>query len=321
VVRPDATPASGGVAILLSTYNGEPFLVEQLASLQAQTIGDWVLYWRDDGSTDATPHMMTEFLATLGSGRFVVVPSDGRVGAGESFLRLLRIAAIDGCEAVAFADQDDVWLPEKLARGMAALSKVPAATPALYCARQVLVDAGLRRIAESATVRHPPAFPAALTQNIATGCTVMMNRAAAGLVAASRAPGATLHDWWSYLMVAAAGGRVLFDATPVVLYRQHEGNAMGAPATLLQRALAALRRGPASFMNVFLQNIAALADQPGLISPAAKAEVAAITHALDGGALRRCAVLRMRGLRRQTWTETMLFRLWFMLHQQRCRPE
>jgi hypothetical protein len=74
-------------------------------------------------------------------------------------------------------------------------------------------------------------------------------------------------------------------------------------------------------MNVFLQNIAALADQPGLISPAANAEVAAITHALDGGALRRCAVLRMRGLRRQTWTETMLFRLWFMLHQQRCRPE
>ena len=91
----------------------------------------------------------------------------------------------------------------------------------------------------------------ALTQNVATGCTVMLNRAAADLIAASRAPGATLHDWWSYLMVSAAGGRVLFDAAPVVLYRQHEANALGAPASFPQRALAALRRGPATFMNGF----------------------------------------------------------------------
>jgi Glycosyl transferase family 2 len=313
-MRPDATLASGRVAILLSTYNGEQFLREQLASLQAQTVGDWALYWRDDGSTDATPRVMAEFLATLGSGRSVAVPGDSRVGAAESFLRLLRIAASDGCEVVAFADQDDVWLPEKLARGLAALNEVPATTPALYCARQVLVDAELRRIAESAMVRRSLAFPAALTQNIATGCTVMLNRAAANLIAASRAPSATLHDWWSYLLVSAAGGRVLFDATPVVLYRQHAANTLGAPATLVQRGLAALHRGPASFMNVFLQNIAALGDQPELISSAASAQVATIAHALDGGAIQRCAALRMPGLRRQTWPETMLFRLWFLLH-------
>ncbi len=171
----------------------------------------------------------------------------------------------------------------------------------------------------SAMVRHPPAFPAALTQNVATGCTVMVNRAAADLIAASRAPGATLHDWWSYLMVSAAGGRVLFDATPVVLYRQHEANALGAPATFPQRALAALRRGPASFMNVFAQNIAALEDQSELIAGTASAQVAAIARAMDGSAMQRCAVLRMRGLRRQTWPETMLFRVWFMLHSTRYR--
>jgi glycosyltransferase involved in cell wall biosynthesis len=307
-------PASGRVAILLSTYNGEQFLGEQLASLQAQTVRDWVLYWRDDSSTDATPRIMTEFLATLGSGRSVIVPTDGRVGAAESFLRLLRLAAADGYDAVAFADQDDVWMPEKLARGLAALNEVPATTPALYCARQVLVDAELRRIGESPMVRRSLAFPAALTQNIATGCTVMLNRAAAGLIAASRAPGATLHDWWSYLLVSAAGGPVLFDATSVVLYRQHAANTLGAPATLVQRGVAAMRRGPASFMNVFLQNIAALGDQPELISSAASAQVAAIAHALDSGAMQRCAALRMPGLRRQTWPETMLFRLWFLLH-------
>jgi hypothetical protein len=302
------------VAILLSTYNGERFLTEQLTSLQAQTIRDWVLYWRDDGSTDDTPRIMTEFIARLGAGRSVVVPSDGRVEASESFLRLLRAADADGCAFAAFADQDDVWLPEKVARGLTALGEVPAGTSALYCARQVLVDAGLRRVALSPIVREPPAFPAALTQNVATGCTVMLNRAGIRLIAASRAPGGTLHDWWCYLVVAAAGGRLMFDATPVVLYRQHGTNMVGAPSSLLRRGFAALLRGPRSFMDVFRQNVAALSDQPELISPEARTQVAAIARALNGGRMRRCAVLRMRGLRRQTWPETMLFRLWFMLH-------
>jgi hypothetical protein len=214
---------------------------------------------------------------------------------------------------VAFADQDDVWLPEKLARGLQALIAVPRDIPALYCARQVLVDATLRRIAESPTIRQRPAFPAALTQNIATGCTLMLNRAAAVLIAASKAPNGTLHDWWSYLVVAAAGGQLLFDPTPVVLYRQHAANMVGAPSSMLQRGVAALRRGPDSFMQVFRHNVAALAAQPELLSPPARAQITTIARALDGGVLRRCGMLRMRGLRRQTWPETMLFRLWFML--------
>jgi hypothetical protein len=314
VTAPKEAPAARRVAILLSTYNGEEFLTEQLASLQAQSFRNWLLYWRDDGSTDATPRIMAEFIDLLGAGRTIVVPGDGRVGASESFLRLLRAAHADGCEFAAFADQDDVWLPEKIARGLAALGEVPAATPALYCARQVLVDVGLRRIALSPIVRNPPAFPAALTQNVATGCTVMLNQAAISLIAASRAPGGTLHDWWCYLVVAAAGGRLMFDATPVVLYRQHGANMVGAPSSLLRRGFAALLRGPRSFMGVFQQNVAALSDQPELISPEARAQVAAIARALNGGRMRRCAALRMRGLRRQTWPETMVFRLWFMLH-------
>jgi hypothetical protein len=65
---------------------------------------------------------------------------------------------------------------------------------------------------------------------------------------------------------------------------------------------------------VFRQNIAALADQPELISAGASQQVAAIARDLNGGAMQRWAVLRMRGLTRQTWPETMLFRLWFILH-------
>jgi len=313
MAAPSEAPGAGRVAILLSTYDGERFLGEQLASLQEQTVRDWRLYWRDDGSEDATPRLMAEFISMLGPERAVVVPSEGRVGACESFLRLLRAARADGNDIVSFCDQDDVWLPEKLARGIAALQGTEAGTPALYCARQVLVDADLRRIALSAALRRVPRFPAALAQNIATGCTLMLNRAAIELVAASRAPGTTLHDWWCYLLVSAAGGALLFDATPVVLYRQHDGNMVGAPPWFWQRGLAALRRGPHSFIDVLRRNVAALAEQPQLISAAAREQVAAIADALDGGMLRRLSVLRMPGLSRQTWSETMVFRLWFVL--------
>src|SRR5205823_6058969 len=114
-----------------------------------------------------------------------------------------------------------VWLPDKLARGYAALAEVPPAVPGLSCARQILVDERLRPLGLSPRISREAGFPAALTQNIATGCTVMLNPAAAGLVAASHPPPSTWHDWWSYLTVAAAGGRILVDDAPSVLYRQH----------------------------------------------------------------------------------------------------
>ena len=186
--------------------------------------------------------------------------------------------------------------------------------PALYFARQQLVDAGLRPIGLPPPLRRPPGFPAALTQNLATGCTLMLNRAAAELVAASTAPAAANHDWWCYLVVAGAGGRLLSDATPTVLYhRQHAGNVVGAPASLLSRGLAALRRGPDGFMNILRQNVFALADQPHLLAPAAAAQAMAIARALRGGPLDRWRALRLPGLRRQTWQETLVFRLWFLL--------
>ena len=197
------------VAILLSTYNGAPFLSEQLHSLLAQTHRDWVLYWRDDGSSDGTQEIARCFLAGLPTERAVILPQDGRVGSTESFLRLLRTAVAAGHAAFAFADQDDIWLPEKLARGIAALRQVADDMPALYCARQMLVDARLHPIALSRPVRRRPGFPAALTQNIATGCTMLLNPVAAALVGRSQPPAASMHDWWCYLLVCRrrrAGG-------------------------------------------------------------------------------------------------------------------
>lgn len=302
------------VAVLLSTYNGARFLAEQLDSLLTQSHRDWVLFWRDDGSTDETRAIMRGFAAGAGEGRCVEVGEGERLGPTRSFIAVLRAALAAGFEAFAFADQDDVWLPEKLARGAAALGRAGWERPALYCARQVFVDERLAPIGLSCRVRRAPAFPAALTQNIATGCTVVMNRRAAELVARSQPPSASFHDWWTYLLVAAADGAVLIDDTPAVLYRQHGRNLVGASKSTLRRAVAAMRRGPAVFMNVFRQQVTALAEQPDLLSPRARVEVSAVAAALRGGVRDRLRVLRLaRDLRRQSWPETMVFRAWFLL--------
>jgi hypothetical protein len=309
--------ARGHVRILLATDNGAAFLPDQLASLRAQTHADWSLLWRDDGSSDATAAVMARFAAELGPARCArLAQPAGRLGARESFLALLRAAApaLGAHDAAAFADQDDVWLPQKLARGLAALGRVPPGVPALACARYILVDAALAPLGESPALRHPPGFPAALAQNVATGCTILLNRAAARLIAASRAPAGTLHDWWSYLLVAAADGAVLMDETPQVLYRQHGANAVGAPASLPGRALGALRRGPGQFMRLLRAHLDALAAQPGLMTEPAAATVARLRAALAGGAWQRLAALRTPGLRRQGALETLIFRLWVLLY-------
>jgi hypothetical protein len=141
---------------------------------------------------------------------------------------------------------------------MAALGACDPARPALYCTRLRLVDARLRPLGLSAAWRRPGGFPAALTQNIATGCTMLLNREAARRVAVSAPPAGTLHDWWSYLVVTAGGGALLRDETPSVLYRQHGGNAVGVAASLPARAAAALRRGPRAFMGLLAAHVAAL---------------------------------------------------------------
>ena len=309
---PDASlpDASVKVAIVLSTLNGAAFLPEQLSSFVAQQGVAWSLYWRDDGSADESVMTMEAFEAGEGAGRSVRVDTARHVGVTGSYMALLRAAVADGAGVVAFSDQDDVWLPEKLLRAMTQLGEADG--PALYCSRQVLVDEGLRRLTDSAPIRVRPGFAAALTQNIATGCTVVLNAAAAALVARSVPPPPSLHDWWSYLVVAAAGGRIVADEQPTVLYRQHTANAVGAPLSTRRRAVAAMRRGPGAFMKVFRAQVAALQAQPDLLSPEASRVVAAVAKGLAGTPAARLWALRI-GMRRQTWAETMLFRCWFLI--------
>jgi hypothetical protein len=297
------------VTILLSTYNGARYLAEQLASLQAQRYDNWRLLWRDDGSSDATVAMMRDFTVSMGPERCVELEDSGpHYGAAESFLRLLNAAAAE--PFIAFADQDDVWLPDKLQNAVMQI-EAAGAGPVLYCARQFLVNHALRNHRLSAAHR-PTGFPACLTQNIANGNTVVMNRQAACLVASIKAPAATVHDWWSYIVVSAYGGTVIFDPEPQVLYRLHKHNMIGRAQPLPGRAMAALQRGPYVFMTTMRHHASALAAARAMLPPATRADLALVETALAGSARSRLGALRCPRFRRGSRLENLLFRYWFM---------
>lgn len=303
--------AEKNVTILLSVFNGERFLPDQLASLLAQTHRSWQLYWRDDGSADRSAALLRVFGSSLEKNRIVEIAGPGgRIGVLRSYFALL--AAAPSGATVAFADQDDVWLPEKLSRGLAALATVPEAVPALYCARQMLVDVNLARIGLSPAFTRPPGFPAALAQNIVTGCTAILNWSGASILAKSLPPAETLHDWWSYLVIAAAGGNIVTDSEPALLYRQHGNNLTGAQRSRLKRMVNGLRRGPRPFMSILRQHVASLGATPELLSRDAAQSLAVVAAALGAPPWRRLHALALAGLIRQTSLETALFRLWFL---------
>ncbi len=301
------------MSVLLSTFDGARFLPQQLDSLLRQSFGRWTLLWRDDGSSDDTVPIMRAFAQAAGPDRCrTAAGTTAHLGIAGSFLTLLR--QVPPGTIAAFADQDDIWLPEKLQRGADALAAGPPDRPALYFARQQLVDEALAPLGLSPFRGQPITFPAALTQNVATGCTVMLNPAAVALVAASDPPDGTLHDWWSYLVVSAAGGRLVADPTPVMLYRQHRRNAVGAPHSTLRRGLMALQRGPDEFMHLFRRHVAGLVAYRHALSAPAVDDLLALQRALAGGPLARLrALARTRCLLRQTRIETLLFRLWFLI--------
>jgi len=254
-------------AILIATYNGGPFLGEQLCSLEAQSEADWILVARDDLSTDATSIILDQFAARSRPRRLVrLVSGPARLGALGNFLTLLKHAP--PAHSYAFCDQDDVWLPEKLSRAVHALASEPEDLPVLYCARQQIVDGALRELCLSPDLNRRPSLQNALVQNIATGCTIVMNEAARRAVLAAQPPSGTLHDWWSYLVVTAVGGHVVFDPHPVILYRQHGANAVGAVPSMVTRAAKAARRGPNTFMQVFMAHVEALLRHPDLTAEA-----------------------------------------------------
>ncbi len=96
----------------------------------------------------------------------------------------------------------------------------------MYCSRLEYVDESLRHLGYS-RIPSRMGFSNALVENVATGCTIVLNRQARNLITQNFPRHALLHDWWSYLVISAFG-KVDFDPRPAIKYRQHSNNRVGA---------------------------------------------------------------------------------------------
>lgn len=223
------------VFVLLSTYNGEKYLKEQLDSLFCQKGCQVQLLIRDDGSTDATKEIIRQYQNGLFRDRILLLEEGKNIGVIQSFFWLMHKAEELPYGYYALADQDDIWMPDKLLAALLALKSKEAGRGAcLYtCALQPVDENGKEL---QAGIRYPkmrPAFGNALVENICTGCTCVMNRDMLLLLSGKTPKFTVMHDFWLYLL-ASAFGKIIYDKTPHVLYRQHGNNSVGMASTVFE---------------------------------------------------------------------------------------
>ncbi|MCX6498865.1 MAG: glycosyltransferase [Arthrobacter sp.] len=243
----DAAVDFGRVEVLLATRDSGRFLGELLDSLATQSFRDFHLVVSDDCSQDDTLAILEAAGPRFAHPPEVIVRTTPSGSACANFAGMLAQTRAD---YVFLADHDDVWLPEKISRGLDRMrtleSEIGRETPILIHGDLTPVNAAGEVISTSfwAFKAITPAYGAklntALMHPTVTGCAAVMNRA---LVAQTGAipSGAVMHDWWINL-VAASFGHVDWDPAPQILYRIHGDNASNPKVTSITRALSQRRR-------------------------------------------------------------------------------
>jgi len=275
------------IAILLSTYNGTKYLEEQLDSILNQTYSNYVIVARDDGSYDDTIQLLNKYAKKF-TDKFHLLEQDLlNLGASDSFSYLIEYVLENkqslGLESayMMFCDQDDIWSLEKIDKQIDEMIKVEKHQTGTKPI-PVLIHSNLRVVSEDKSLIAESfvhyqgleiernRFTNLVISNVVTGCTVFINEALARK-AVPVSKEAIMHDWWLSL-VASAFGKLVFIDAPLVSYRQHDANAIGAKesvqSTLVDRSfwqktlgcksnahLSEVARQAADFRNRFGQEL------------------------------------------------------------------
>ena len=217
------------VLVLLATYNGTAWLQELLRSIVEQRGVHVSILASDDQSTDGTPTLLVEWAHRTGIGLELLRPSSQRLGAAANFLKLVREARFETVDAVALADQDDIWDSDRLARAIASIrdDKLAAYSSDVEA---FWSNGERRRLSKAGPQRRfdhlfEPAGP---------GCTYVLSVDFASRLQAElrhdpqRFEGIGYHDWLIYAYARSHGDRWKIDPHPGVAYRQHGANELGA---------------------------------------------------------------------------------------------
>lgn len=239
------------ICIIMAAYQGERYLAQQIDSIIENTYQNIELHIYDDGSADNT-FAIAEKYAGKYPDKIYAARNDANKGVILNFLEATTSLESD---YYMYSDQDDVWLPEKIQKTLDFMKEQeeaishPQDTPVVVFSDAIVTDAGLAQTApsfqrQSGYDTSALDLPRLLMENKLIGCTMMFNRAARDKLLRGNIPhGIRMHDWWLGL-IGAAFGRVAYLDEPLLLYRQHDNNAIGGSSkgSYLKDRISHLRR-------------------------------------------------------------------------------
>ena len=295
------------VNILMSTYNGQQFLAEQIRSIQEQSYSDWTLFIRDDGSSDNTKEILKDFEHQ--DSRIHLIDSDksDNLGVIKSFHKLVNH---DRADYYFFSDQDDVWLPNKLELSLKEAQNYLADLPLMVYMDLKVVNQDLEIMTESMVKSQShhanTELVQELTENTVTGGVAMINHALAEMW--QETDDILMHDWYLALLASAFGNLVFIDQ-PGELYRQHSDNVLGA-RTLSKRFKKWIR--PHILFAVYWDLIKNSQKQARHLlqmplSQSNRELIEAFVTIMDKPMLERFRILRKYGLRKNKAFHTLVF--------------
>lgn len=214
------------VCVVMSTYNGEKYLEEQIESILHQKDVEVCIFVRDDGSKDSTVSVLKKYTPN-----YLSYEEGDNCGAKNSFLKALYAAP--DADYYAFADQDDVWDEDKLSLAICKIKEAEENNIGeciLYCGRTRLVDAELNlintKVSSKKSKKTINGFLRGQTRQSA-GCTMVLNRNLKELASSYMPSIFPMHDAWLNNLCLAVGGIVIYDPVPHMNYRQHGNNVVG----------------------------------------------------------------------------------------------
>ena len=223
------------ITIIMAVYNGQEYIREQLESLKDQTYTEWRLVIRDDCSSDKTAEIVKKFSDEVEQEVIFKVNEKPSGSAKNNFALLINDAKES--DYVMFCDQDDIWKKDKIE---ITFNKMKQAEERYGRDFPLLVHGDVEVIDENGNINADSKLPQILIQNHVTGCTMMCNKKLiAGISEYASSEYIIMHDYLAALY-ASVFGKIEVIKKPLLSYRQHSGNSVGAknnnnPVYLLKR--------------------------------------------------------------------------------------
>lgn len=209
------------ICVILSTYNGERYINEQLDSIFKNIDNTHIfLYVRDDGSKDNTIQILKQYKDDHNVS--IIIDQGKNVGSAQSFLQAIK--KCPRADYYTFCDQDDIWVEGKLETAIKRIGKT--VIPVLWCSDYQVVNSKLDVIVPSALSKPELNDIKAIFYNNVPGCTMVFNYALMQEIRKMDIVKIRMHDIMA-INVALITGKVYFEHKPFVLYRQHGDNVLG----------------------------------------------------------------------------------------------